>query len=88
MKFNDNNIRNDSVEYDSPSELNNFDEQKSHQNTLVILQNKTFTIGCNFSLKWYLQNSTIFDQLYITIIIVIKFYYLHMTIVHCHFLNF
>ena len=61
MKLNDNNIRNNSVEYDYPSELNNFDEQKSYQNTLVILQNKMFNSGCNFLLKWYLQNSTIID---------------------------
>ena len=61
MKLNDNNIRNNSVEYDYPSELNNFDEQKSYQNTLVILQNKMFNSGFNFLLKWYLQNSTIID---------------------------
>ena len=61
MKLNDNNIRNNSVEYDYPSELNNFDEQKIYQNTLVILQNKMFNSGFNFLLKWYLQNSTIID---------------------------
>ena len=48
IKLNDNHIRNDSVEYNFTPEFNNFDEQNIYQKSVVILQEKTCTGGCNF----------------------------------------
>ena len=38
IQLDDDHIRNDSEEFNSPSDLNNVDEQKSYQKSVVMLQ--------------------------------------------------